>query len=259
MSNRVAGHQTDSYRIETDVYEGPLDLLLELIQKMELDITSVALAQVTDQYLGYLHNLQQQDAGQVSAFLVIAAKLLQIKSESLLPRPVVREVGEEDPGETLAQQLMLYRIYKQAAEWLLNREFDHLKTYLHTSSQPKSKAKPVPGEISLSELIGAALSVFSIKSDMPILSDVVSIPKITIREKIQTILDTLHSQPTTTFNELVIKNRSRIEVVITFLAILELIKRHIIDVRQSNLFANIELQLIHEWNPPDEFELEFEE
>ena len=259
MSYNVAGHQTDDYRIETEVFAGPLDLLLELIQKMELDITSVALAQVTDQYLAYLYTLQQRDAGQVSAFLVIAAKLLQIKSESLLPRPVVREIGEEDPGESLAQQLMLYRIYKQAAEWLIQRENNHLRTYLHIASQQKSMVKPVIGEISLAELVNAAQSVFLLKPKLPFMSDVVSIPKVTIREKIHTIMEGLMQKPLTTFRELIKNNPTRIEVVITFLAVLELIKRHIVQVEQNHLFADIDLQLIQEWNPPDEFELEFEE
>lgn len=259
MSYNVAGHQTDDYRIETEVFAGPLDLLLELIQKMELDITSVALAQVTDQYLAYLYTLQQRDAGQVSAFLVIAAKLLQIKSESLLPRPVVREIGEEDPGESLAQQLMLYRIYKQAAEWLIQRENNHLRTYLHIASQQKSMVKPVIGEISLAELVNAAQSVFLLKPKLPFMSDVVSIPKVTIREKIHAIMEGLMQKPLTTFRELIKNNPTRIEVVITFLAVLELIKRHIVQVEQNHLFADIDLQLIQEWNPPDEFELEFEE
>ena len=89
MSFQVAGHQTEHYRINTPVYEGPLDLLLELIEHAELDITTLALAQVTDQYLAYLKTLEDHDPAEVSAFLVIAARLLQIKSAALLPRPSI--------------------------------------------------------------------------------------------------------------------------------------------------------------------------
>ena len=115
MIYQVAGHQTEQYRINIDEYEGPLDLLLELIQKSQLDITKLALAQVTDQYLAYLRGIKEQDAVQVSAFLVIAARLLLIKSEALLPRPIVRGPDEIDPGEALAQQLLVYRAFKESS------------------------------------------------------------------------------------------------------------------------------------------------
>jgi segregation and condensation protein A len=108
MELNVAGHQTNGYTVTITVYEGPLDLLLQLIEHAELDITAVALAKVTDQYLAYIH-LMQVPADEISAFLVVAAKLLQIKSEALLPRPPVREVGEEDPAEALARQLRIYK------------------------------------------------------------------------------------------------------------------------------------------------------
>src|SRR5512144_516146 len=109
MNLDIASHQARAYTVATPVYEGPLDLLLQLIERAELDITTLALAQVTDQYLAYLRAMEEHAAEEVSAFLVIAAKLLQIKSEALLPRPPVREVGEEDPGAALAQQLLMYK------------------------------------------------------------------------------------------------------------------------------------------------------
>jgi segregation and condensation protein A len=101
-----------NYKVHTPVYEGPLDLLLNLIERAELDITALSLAMVTDQYLDYIHGLEQKDADEISAFLVIAARLLQIKSEALLPRPVVREPGEEDLGQSLVDQLRLYKRFK---------------------------------------------------------------------------------------------------------------------------------------------------
>jgi hypothetical protein len=95
---------TGGYTVNTPVYEGPLDLLLQLIERAELDITAIALAAVTDQYLTYIRALQNNARpDEISAFLVIATKLIQIKSEALLPRPPVREVGEEDPGESLVR------------------------------------------------------------------------------------------------------------------------------------------------------------
>src|SRR5262245_11384612 len=107
MPLETAIHRNRAYRVATPVYEGPLDLLLQLIERAELDITKLALAQVTDQFLSYLAQLENRTANEVSAFLVIAARLVQIKSEALLPRPPQREVGEDDPGEALAQQLLV--------------------------------------------------------------------------------------------------------------------------------------------------------
>ncbi|RPJ48201.1 MAG: hypothetical protein EHM21_07770, partial [Chloroflexi bacterium] len=125
MSLQVAAHQVEGYRVNTPVYEGPLDLLLQLIERAELDITTLALAQVTDQYLAHLKILQKendqgQNAAEVSGFLVIAARLLQIKSSALLPRMPVEtdEEGEEDPGEALARQLVTYKRFKELSGML---------------------------------------------------------------------------------------------------------------------------------------------
>src|SRR5512143_3493905 len=99
MTFNPSNELVSNYKIAIPVYEGPLDLLLQLIERAELDITRVSLALVTDQYLQYIHQLTDLEADDVSAFLVVAAKLLQIKSEALLPRPPAREPGEEDPGD----------------------------------------------------------------------------------------------------------------------------------------------------------------
>ena len=259
MSYQVAGYQSDHYRITTEVYEGPLDLLLELIQKAELDITKLALAQVTDQYLAYLRDLHEQDAAQVSAFLVIAAKLLQIKSEALLPRPVDRAEGEEDPGEILAQQLLTYRMYKQAADWLAQRETAHLHTYLRLTSPPRIETKPDFSDITLQDLVTAARSVFNFRPEGMRLSEVVEFPMMTIREKIQLVLTLLHRHSEATFSELLGQKQSRADVVITFLAILELIKSKIIMAQQEGLFSEIDIKLLEGLNPSEELDLEFGE
>src|SRR3990170_760696 len=130
--DNLLGRQLN-YTVHTPVYEGPLDLLLNLIQHAELDITSVSLAMVTDQYLGYIKNLEQINADEISAFLVIAAKLLQIKSEALLPRPPARVPGEEDIGRSLVDQLKLYKRYKEIGVWMNAREQANLRTYLRVA------------------------------------------------------------------------------------------------------------------------------
>jgi segregation and condensation protein A len=128
-----------TYTVRLPVYEGPLDLLLELIERAELDITKIALAQVTDQYLSHLRQITQRDLDDLASFLVVAARLLQIKSEALLPRPPEREPGEEDPGDALARQLILRQLTGSrhcggglqpgsipAPAWLLLRSDPHL-------------------------------------------------------------------------------------------------------------------------------------
>jgi segregation and condensation protein A len=259
VSFQVAGHQTEGYQVSTPVYAGPLDLLLQLIEHAELDITQLALAQVTDQYLAYLHNLPTQDPAEVSAFLVIAARLLQIKSNALLPRPsIFAPSNEEDPGEALVQQLLHYKRFKELAVDFEKRESAGLRTYLRIAP-PSLPIEPRfdLSDLSLGDLIQTARQLFY-KSSLPELGRVLTRPRITIREKIHAILAAVKSSSTTTFQSVLI-TRSRAEVVITFLAMLELIKRHIIEVQQDHLFEDIQLQSMDSLDENQELELEFGE
>lgn len=257
MSLDVAGHQTEGYRISTDVYEGPLDLLLELIEKAELDITKLALAQVTDQYLAYLNQIQDQSAAEVSAFLVIAAKLIQIKSEALLPRPPEREPGEEDPGEALAQQLLIYKQFKRISGWLTERFDSGLRTYQRVAPPPKVEGRIDLTGIGLTELIQAALTAFAMDQDKPFLSNVVNIPRVTIRDRIRYIIGYVRQSGTVSFHTLLSESKTRTDVVVTFLAMLELIKRHYLEAEQVGLFSDIQLQPIADLSMVEEFDLEF--
>ncbi len=114
-------NSSDVYTVITPVYEGPLDLLLQLIEKAELDITKLSLAIVTDQFLEYIRDIPENSIENVSSFLVIASRLIQIKSEAILPRPPTREPGEIDPGEALARQLITYKRFKELANILAQR------------------------------------------------------------------------------------------------------------------------------------------
>jgi len=256
--------QAHAYTVATPLYEGPLDLLLQLIERAELDITRLALAQVTDQYLEHLRIIQEQhSAEEVSAFLVIAARLLQIKSEALLPRPPAREPGEEDPGEALALQLLAYKRYRQIADLLAEREAAGLRTYLRLAPPPKIEGKLDLSGMGLADLLEAARQVFGQASLKPSLSSVVAAPRITIREKIALIIGCLRRGRLATFRQLLGERRSRLDVVVTFLAVLELVKRHWVCARQNSLFGDIELEADEAWQaeqaPGDEFELEFGE
>jgi segregation and condensation protein A len=257
MDPTVLGKHTDGYSINTPVFSGPLDLLLQLIEHAELDITAVALAQVTDQFLDYIHRMQVP-ADEISAFLVVAAKLLQIKSEALLPRPPLREAGEEDLGEALARQLQIYKRFKELANWLNKREELHLRTYLRVAPPLKIETHLDMSDITLADLIAAAEGIFSEEAEKQALGTVISAPRITVREKIALIAERLGLQPRATFLSLLEQKPSRLEVVVTFLALLELVKRYRVAVRQEELFSEIEIEKVEEWEKDEELEIEFE-
>lgn len=251
--------QISNYTIATPVYEGPLDLLLQLIERAELDITKLSLAQITDQYLEYIHNLTELAADEVSAFLVIAAKLLQIKSEALLPRPPIREPGEEDPGEALARQLIIYKRYREIAGILYQREEAGLRTYLRVAPPPKLEGTFDLTGISIEDIAAAAQEIFTDLSRADALLTVVPPSRVTIREKIALITDTLRHQKNVSFRSLINHENSRLEIVVTFLALLELIKRHLVRVSQEGLFGDISLEVSEAWDNFDELETEFGE
>lgn len=259
MDTEHGAIQAQVYRVATPVYEGPLDLLLHLIERAELDITKVALAQVTDQFLGYLRGLTDYAADEVSGFLIIAAKLIQIKSEVLLPRPVHREEGEEDPGEALARQLRLYKTYKNAAEHLAGLENLGQHTYLRLSSPPKLEGKLELNGLSYDDLINAARLMLLKPSAQAELKTVVTPSPITIRQKITQIVSRLRVIGKSTFHYFIRSTRSRLEIVVTFLAMLELIKRDHIQVQQHSLFGEIEIETAGSLDLDEDFELEFGE
>jgi segregation and condensation protein A len=257
MELNVAGHQTGGYTVTIPVYEGPLDLLLQLIEHAELDITAVALAKVTDQYLAYIHQMHVP-ADEISAFLVLAARLLQIKSEALLPRPPMREAGEENAGEALARQLRIYKRFKELAGWLNEREDHHLHTYLRVAAPPKVEGRLDLSDISLGDLLAAAEGIFAEEAEKQALSTVISAPRVSIREKIAWIAARLGKSPHTTFSGLLEKNPSRLDIVVTFLALLELVKRYRVAARQEALFSDIEIDKMEDWGQDEELEIEFE-
>lgn len=262
MSIQVAGRQAEGYQVATPVYEGPLDLLLELIERAELDITRLALAQVTDQYLAYLAEMQEHNPAEVSAFLVIAARLLQIKSAALLPRPPAESgaAEAEDDGEALARQLILYKRFKELAGYLQTREERGWRTYLRVAPPPKNLTPPrldLSG-LSLQDLVSAAQDVFFDKNMLANLDTVVSMPRITIREKIRAIIDTLRSVKLATFRSMLAPGTTRVEIVVTFLALLELVKRHLVAAQQISLFGDIALETVGEIDENEPFTIEFE-
>jgi segregation and condensation protein A len=255
--DNLLGRQLN-YNVQTPVYEGPLDLLLGLIERSELDITEVSLALVTDQYLAYLGGMEELNADEISAFLVIAAKLLQIKSEALLPRPPAREPGEEDSGRSLVDQLKLYKRFKEIGGWLYTRQDSNLRTFLRIAPPPKVEPKLDLSSLTLEKLIAAAETAFAREKQKEPLGTIIAPPRVTIREKIDLISKTLREVQRSTFRAMLNDGASRLEIVVTFLAMLELIKRYRIDAHQEGLFSDIEINRMEDWKEDDDLDLEFE-
>lgn len=259
MDYPAALHHARSYQVATPVYEGPLDLLLQLIERAQLDITRLALAQITDQYLEHLKQLQERSADDVSAFLTIASRLLLIKSEALLPRPPHREPDEEDPGEALARQLRLYKIFKQAALFLERQENAREHTFLRLAPPLRAEAQLDMSDLSVEDLVEAARSILADMDDRAELKTVVTAPRVTIRQKIGDIIRYIKSRGSANFLAFIHKASSRLDIVVTFLAILELIKRRRVQANQTQMFGEIDLQPAEEWEEDSDFELEFGE
>ncbi len=248
----------ESYQVELPVYQGPLELLLELIERAELDITSVALAQVTDQYLGYLERIGEHSLEDLAAFLIIAARLLQIKSEALLPRPPEREEGEEDPGEALARQLITYRKFKNIANHLAQRQKAGMRTYTRMAPAPLPEPKLDLEGIDLEDLRRAMLEVLRADVARTPLGRVVARHRVSVRDRIGAILGLIRSGGRTTFREVLSSVRSRLEIVVSFLAVLELIKLGRVNARQEKLFGDIELSPGEDWRQDQETDLDLE-
>lgn len=248
-----------SYQVDTEVYSGPLDLLLDLIQRAELDITRLSLAKVTDQYIEHIEKMQSISASDISEFLVIAAKLIQIKSEALLPRPVLHEEGEEDLGEALARQLILYRLIKNAAGWLKDREEKGIHTYLHIAKPFSANISVDMSDISIKDLVNSLNILYTSEADIKALGTVITIPKITFRRKIQSIMHDLSVQKNASFLSLLGNDRSRLNLLVVFLAILELVKQNYIITQQNSIFGDFTIIATDKITRNEEIELSLDD
>ena len=146
-----------TYRVDLEVYQGPLDLLLRLIEREELDITTVSLAVVTDQYLAYLAEVRERSAAQLADFLQVAGRLLVLKSRVLLPQPEEQAEGDEllADEDDLVAQLREYKRFKETAAKLREIEASGLRTYPRAAPPPRMEPRLNPGEVGVDELVAA--------------------------------------------------------------------------------------------------------
>lgn len=233
------------YTIDLPSFAGPLDLLLHLIERQELDITAISLVKVTEQYLAQIEQMKQNRMEELIDFLVVAARLVQIKSRALLPQtPVIieGEEEEEDPVEALLRQLRAYKRFKQAAAWLHEREEQGLRTYLRVAPPPKLEGRLDMTGITVDSLLTAVHEALSRVDDLEESVAIVQPRRITIEGQINRLRQRASLGAAFGFTDLLSTETSRIEISITLLAVLELIKRREILASQSEMFGPIELR-----------------
>jgi len=232
-----------NYKIKLEVFEGPLDLLLYLVKRDHLNIYDIPIAKVTEQYLEYLNLMQMLDLNIAGEFLVMAATLMQIKSKMLLPAEEgAVEEEQEDPREELVRRLLEYEKFKEIAEDLRRKEADQREVF----KRPKPEAQNTPPanqeayfEASIFDLINAFSRALK---DVPkeVFYEVVK-DKFTTEEATHQILHLLLVNPNVKLSELFNHARNKLEIIVTLLAILELIRIKEVTARQPELFQEIEI------------------
>ncbi|MCJ7500380.1 segregation/condensation protein A [bacterium] len=252
--------QLSGYRIELESFQGPLDLLLHLIRKNELDIYDIPIAEITSQYLGYLDIMRDLDLEVASEFLVMAATLMYIKSRTLLPVDEEEEdEGEgEDPREELIRRLIEYKKYKKAAEDLAGMPALHRDIFIRPEADTSSQTDDVYTEATIFQLMDAFQRVLS-EADKRIPVEITR-ESFTLEEGITLIESRLTDQPSISFGGLFSGLDSRRKIVTVFLSVLELIRRNRLIAVQADHGDPISLVLngepIRENNPHEEPERE---
>ncbi len=235
------------YQIKTQQFEGPLDLLLELIEKDDLDITKMSLAKVTDEYIAKLKDIENGiTMAEMSEFLEVAARLILIKSKALIPSFALTE-EESLSAEELELRLREYKRFKEAGEIFRRKFSKKLFSFDKLADFSEEIVFSPPPDIGANELKSVFEDIIGHISTEEILEEEVVIEKVSIEEKIDHILNNIEQRMTTCFKELH-KNGSRVEVVVTFLALLELLKQKHIQASQDDIFGEIKIEKNNQTN-----------
>ena len=234
------------YNVQLETYQGPLDLLLDLIRKQEINIYDIPIARITGQYLEYMRrNLARLDTEVAGEFLLMAATLIHIKSKMLLPPDPTAPPEEEDPRLELVHQLLEHEKFRKAAQMLQQKQLVQgamwsapgLSEFLDPEAEPELA-------VSLFDLVKAFQQVLDRARERPLLD--IEEEKVSVAEMMRNLCELLasRSQPLA-LKEVLERLRSRDAIVATFLALLELVRLQAVAIRQSELFADIELRKHH--------------
>ncbi len=230
-----------AYKIKLDIFEGPLDLLLYLVKKDHLNICDIPIAQVTEQYLQYLELMRLLDLHIAGEFLVMASTLLHIKSKMLLPVPPESEEPqeEEDPRQELMRKLLEYQQYKEAAALLREKEITRQNVFTRPPQSPADGREEVYFEASIFDLFTAfskALKEIPRELIYEVIRD-----EFTVEQKIHDLLHLLLQDAMLSMSSLFAKAKNKLEMIVTFLAVLELIRLKEVVIIQKEMFSDIQL------------------
>ena len=233
------------------VFEGPLDLLLHLIEKNKFNIFDIPIVEITKQYLDYLDSMEEQNMDIMSEFLVMAATLISIKSKMLLPKEETEEEEEDDPRAELVKSLLEYKMYKYASAELKDMSLDASGAYFKGESIPK-EVKNVKEEVDPAELIGDLTmnklnEIFKtlLKREIdrvdPVRSKFGTITRdeIKLEDKMLEIRNEIKGLRSINFKTLLGSKRGKMNLIVSFLAILELMKSGVLTIRQDEMFGEI--------------------
>ena len=258
-----------SYKLES--FEGPLDLLLHLIEKNKVNIYDIPIATITDQYLEYVKHMEEESMDVVSEFLVMAATLLDIKARMLLPKEVNEEGEEEDPRAELVARLLEYKTYKYMSMELKDMELDAEKIFYKSPTIPREVEKYEPpvdldkllDGVTLAKLQQIFQSVMRRQKDKidPVRSTFGTIKKepVSLEQKIASVMGYARKHRKFSFRGMLSKQKDKTEVVVTFLALLELMKVGKIYLTQENLFDDMMIETLEEEGAEEELEIQVEE
>jgi len=227
----------DALEVILEAFEGPLDLLLYLIRRQNLDILDIPITEITRQYIEYIEMLQDMQFELAAEYLVMAAILGEIKSRMLLPRPVSDDGEEADPRAELVRRLQEYERFKQAAEDLdelprEGRDFSLAEAFVEDRTVVR-----IPPKVELGEILAALKDVMS-RAEL-FSHHHISIEPLSVRERMSRILDTLRDHPFVEFHRLFDPEEGRMGVVVSFLALMELTREQLVDMVQNEPFGQI--------------------
>lgn len=237
--------------VKLEAFEGPLDLLLHLIDKNKVDIYDIPIVMITEQYMEYIKQMETEDMNIMSEFLLMAATLLDIKCKMLLPKEVDEEGEEEDPRAELVQKLLEYKMYKYMSFELKDRQFNAEKSMYKPPTIPEEilqHQEPLDysvllGDMNLQKLHKIFKETVKRKEDKvdPIRSQFGKIEKdeINLEEKTSYIEAYITSNQKMSFRDLLEKQNSKMEIIVTFLVVLELMKTGVIRIEQNDIFDDI--------------------
>ena len=231
------------YKVKLEIFEGPLDLLLYLIKKDEIDIYDVSIGRITKQYLDYINTFKMLNIEVASEFIVMAANLMYIKSRELLPQtqqPPEDDADEEDPRWELIRQLVEYKKFKDVASFLGTQEVRGDEFFATTPELPDltAPAPDVAGQVGIFDLIRAFQKVLKRFENTTDIREIVS-DRYSVADKIEHLLEAIPMGGRVRFDSLFSTAASRVEVIVTFLAMLELMKLNHLMVEQEQMLGDI--------------------